>query len=714
MTSQSRPFARKASDAISPVADNNDPPPTPSSALANGVLFLRRNLPRAGLMAAPLAAVLFAAGYFLFTQYSAAALIMVEPRAAHVTQNTGVLANIGLDSNAIDSLVQIAKSEGFLGALVDRLELTHDDYFTGKGVTEALLRAATIDKLGRRLNVARRGTTYVLEVSASSPSAEKSAAIANAAARMIIDDQSELRSGASEQTAQNIEGRLAELRGRVNRAEEAAAEMKARLKVTDAGQNSTLLERRVYELNQQLVLAGAKTGEARARFELLRKAGASAGDNLSPTIQSNVLSALRAEHARLSRQSADQATVLGALHPEVASLKAQIADVKRQIGAEISRMIASTRTEFLEAEQREAALSRQLKNTQNESGELGPQLVKLGELEREAKAERSVYEQLLNRQRELKETKNLEPNDIRIVSRATPPANPSPGKTMLAGGSAAIGLLAGLLHALTRELSRATLKTPRQAERLSGAAVLGLAPLIQDGPALDGPAEQDAGRLVPDLTPWLCEICAELAPDGGEKEGQAILVASARRGEGRTTVAANIAAWFAQGGVRVLLIEADRAPKSKARPRFGFIDVLERGEDLRRALVEHPSEGYTLLPFGGRTAGARAPIGALMSGVTLRATLRLLRRWFDVIVIDGPPALESSHARQLAAQADVTAFVVEWDKTSAANVTESLERLNPEAAAIVFNKVDVKRFKLFDPAGSRRLSTRADEISRAA
>jgi uncharacterized protein involved in exopolysaccharide biosynthesis len=111
----------------------------------------------------------------------------------------------------------------------------------------------------------------------------------------------------------------------------------------------TLLERRVFELNQQLVLAGAQTAEARARYELLRKAGASAGENLPLATQSTVLSALRAEYARLSRQSADQATVLGPRHPEVASLNAQIGDVRREIGAEINRMTASARAAFLES-----------------------------------------------------------------------------------------------------------------------------------------------------------------------------------------------------------------------------------------------------------------------------------------------------------------------------------------------------------------------------
>lgn len=670
-------------------------------------LFLRRNLLRMAVVSALSATLLFLAAYFLFNKYAATAVIIIDPRSTKVTQGGGVLANIGSDAIAIESLAQVARSEGFLGALVDQLNLTQDDYFAGRGATDSLRRLGTIEKLGAKLTIARRGTTYVIDVTATSPSAEKSARIANAAAQKILDDQARLRSGTSATTAREIENRLVELRGRVSRAEEAAAEMKAKLKVTDAGQGNTLLERRVFELNQQLVLAGAQTAEARARYELLRKAGPSVGDNLPQAVQSTVLSALRAEYARLSRQSADQATVLGPRHPEVLSLNAQLADVRRQIGAEIGRMMAAARSTYLESEHREAAISNQLKSAQKESGELGPELVKLGELDREAKAERAVYEELLNRQRELTQVKDLDPSDIRIVSPALPPSRTTPPLIALAAGSIVLGLLSGLAYALFSELRRGTLKTTMQAERLGDVEVLGFVPLL-DAP----PGEKDQ-RETPDLTPWLTDLCAELSPGVSGASGVVILISSARRGEGRSTVAVNVATYLAEGGDKVLLIEADR-PAGVKRPRFGFLDVLQSGEDLQRALVERPDLGYTLLPFGGKTIRDQSSIGGLMSGMTLRAALKLARKWFDVIIIDGPPALESSYAPLLSVQADQTVFLVEWDKTGATDANVALQRLDLGEAAIVYNKADPRRLGLYDPDRSRQMNDRGDEYARAA
>ncbi|HMK90535.1 MAG TPA: polysaccharide biosynthesis tyrosine autokinase [Methylocystis sp.] len=683
-------------------------PPTLAQAAARALLFLRRNLTHIALAGTPIGLALFTACFFYFDKYSATALIMVDPRESKVTERAGVIGGIGPDGNAIESLALIARSETFLGALVDRYDLTQDSFFRGKGANEAAIRDATIEKLRNNSNVSRHGTTWLIEATFNSPSAEQAAKLANAAAQKIIDDQSKIRAGADSSAAQDIAGRLSDMRARVARAEEAAAELKATLKVTDAGQGSTLLERRVYELNQQWALAAAKTAEARARFAQLRKAQDSAHDDVAPSKQSAVLNTLRQDFARLTQKFAEESTVLGARHPEVLSLKAQLADVKRQIGAELARMLATARTETLEAEQREAQLAAALKQAEKESGDLGPQMARLDELEREAKAERSIYEELLKRQRELTESGSLEQSDIRLVSAAVPPARTSPKLSLLAAGCAALGLIGGLAYALAREMLRNTLKTPQDAERLAGVTVAGFAPLLVEAE----PAA--AGRFTPDLAPWLGDICAALASAIDEGEPRAILVSSARAGEGRTTIAVNVARHFAQGGASVLLIEADCGRDDLAKRRFGLIDILEQGEGLRQAFIERASEGYTLLPFGGRLVDDTTQTAALMSGVTLRATLQVCREWFDLVVIDGPAALHGGHARLLAREADLALCVVAWDETSSAEVDEALDRLGVEEALVVFNKVDVARFRLFDPVESRRLEAQAPQFQEAA
>jgi Mrp family chromosome partitioning ATPase len=83
-------------------------------------------------------------------------------------------------------------------------------------------------------------------------------------------------------------------------------------------------------------------------------------------------------------------------------------------------------------------------------------------------------------------------------------------------------------------------------------------------------------------------------------------------------------------------------------------------------------------------------------------------------VIDGPPVLEASHAKILAQQATEIVFLVEWDKTSQASVKEALNRLDGDAKLLLLNKIDVTRYRLFDPDQSRSLAAQIEELRRAA
>ncbi len=131
---------------------------------------------------------------------------------------------------------------------------------------------------------------------------QKSARIANAAAKMIVDNQAQLRTGSNQRAIDFLGGKLSDLRKRVHDEEEAAAALKAELKITNAGPGELLQERRVTELNQQLVFAKSRTEGMRARLEQLRRVSAGDVFDLPTTPEMTVLSALRQDGARLSRQ----------------------------------------------------------------------------------------------------------------------------------------------------------------------------------------------------------------------------------------------------------------------------------------------------------------------------------------------------------------------------------------------------------------------------
>ncbi len=662
-------------------------------------LFLRRNLARIAATAALVTALGVAACLFILNGYAATALVLVDPRDTKVTQTQDVLANIGPDTIAVESLVQVTNSDGFLGRAVDRLGLMSDPDFAGKGATEAERRTSTIEKFKGKLKIARLGSTYVIGVTATTKDPERSAQIANTVAGMIVDDQSGLRSGSTTDAAAFLDDKLEALRVRLRTAETAAAALKAKLNFTDAGQGGTLQERRVAELNQQLLSATARAAQTKARVDEIRSAGSNAAEAFPTALQTAVLSGLRQDYARLTRQVAEQGAIYGARYPEVQSLKAQVADLKRQIAAEVGRMVAATRADAQEAAATLANLTASLAQARADSGRQGSDRVKLDEIDREAKADRTVYEQLLDRQKQLSELHGLQPSDIRVVSAALPPAQPSrPKLPVLIAAFAAVGLLAGLAFSLLRESYRGTVVTRGQAERLIGFEVAAVVPNVapRAGKGAGTPA------LSPDIGPWMEDVRRVAAP---RMPGQCrvVFLTSARPGEGKTTLSRNLARSLAQGGDRVLLIEAAPPDQAPDTSRFGLLDVISQGCSPERGFVDVPHMGFTRLPFGRLEVAEPESLDGMLGTSRLSAAIRACRGRFDAVVIDGPAVFEAGYAATLAAGADLSLMVIEWDATDGAEVAEALDRLKPDQAALVFNKVDVRRYARYETEGIGRL-----------
>jgi succinoglycan biosynthesis transport protein ExoP len=655
------------------------------------LLFLRRNALWIVATTLIVSLLCVVAVKIAFNQYSATATVLFDPRNAMVTGTQEVLPDIGPDSIAIESLVQVAKSDGFLTALAEQEGLSSDPEFAGGVVAPVDQKAAALDKLRSRLTIARRGATYVVDVSVKSGDPQKSARLANAAAQMMVDSESKLRSGSNRRAVDFIDSRLAQLRERVSSADAAIAKLKTELKITDAGQGEVLQERRVAELNQQLALATAHTGETRAVVDQLRDASLSAATALPASIQSSVLTSLREDYARLSRQAAERESVLGARHPDVIAANAQLNDMRRQIGAEKDRLIASAKADYLEARRREALVADELHKAQANSGAIDQDSVQLRDLERSAKSDQAVYEQLLNRQKELSEISGLTSEDVRIASAAIAPTRTNmPRLPLVLVASGIVGLFAGLGSAFVREAMRRSLVTPLQAQRVLGVDASAILPTFPQAPYRDGRSpEAETAR-------WFDELCAsERVRDAAR--GGVILVTSALGGEGKSTVAANVAASLARGGSEVLLIQLGDREAGRSQRRNGLIDVLSEKYPLDKAMLWYGDGRPSVMPLGGGAIDD-AQIAALLSGAPLRRLVRRLRRQFDTLVIDGPSISTSPAIRSLATLAGSTLMTVEWNKTDAALVANAIEGLDLRRVALIFNRVDLARYGRFTPA----------------
>jgi len=139
--------------------------------------FLRRNSKKIG----SLALILFTTGIVILTivpaRYAATALVLVDPRELHVTAEQDVLPGIGQDAAALQSLIEIAKSDGFLRPLIEKLGIADDDEIAGGEKNASRL----LEKFRSHFEISRRGLTYVIAMTFTSNSPQQAARYANAA-----------------------------------------------------------------------------------------------------------------------------------------------------------------------------------------------------------------------------------------------------------------------------------------------------------------------------------------------------------------------------------------------------------------------------------------------------------------------------------------------------------------------------------------------------
>jgi polysaccharide biosynthesis transport protein len=379
----------------------------------------------------------------------------------------------------------------------------------------------------------------------------------------------------------------------------------------------------------------------------------------------------------------------------------------------------------------------------------GQAQVRLRELQREAEANRTLYESYLARSKEATAQESLEMPDSRIVTKAGIPIRPSSPKTMLILGLAAmLGLGAGSVLAFLADYLDSRVKTLEQAEAISGVPVLAAVPLIGArelaGLARRGRSELDrydpksTKLLPPPLQPPLTRYAIDepgtffaeairsvrLALQRAMRSQpiKVVLVTSALDSEGKTTLATNLAQSLATLGIRTLLIDGDlRNPQTTRalcpRADAGLLELAIGQVPPERAILVDRSTGLSILPS---TAIKQVEfITELMFSDRIVDVLNDLRRRYELIVIDSPPLVPLVDGRALAELADRIILALAWDQTPGEVLSHAIDLLSPVSDRImgtVLTRVDLSRLQFYDyyrssaylkPYGTAGLNSRA-------
>src|SRR4030088_3114999 len=726
--------------------------PQPTVDLREMARILRRRWKAAA--AAPLSLTILALIYVLTatTLYTATSTVLVDPRrttAIESNQAAMSMSNFGTDDATIESETLLIQSIAILQRVVEKLKLTDDpEFIPTPGILDQIKRlfsssssvaganqedaakARSVAILQGRMKATRQGTTFLVDINVNSESPRKAAVIANAVAEGYFEEQVRAKNEATRIASSWLNGQIDGLKSRVVAAERAVEDFRSANNLT-VSQGVTVNDQQITDLNNQLIAARVQTAEARAKFDQIQQLSKSGSDpgGFNAAISSDIVSKLRAQYADIAKNEADPSSKYGARHPLVANVHAQLRDTQRLINEEIRRILQSTRHDYDVARSREASLQQSFDQLQGVSSSSGQAQVRLRELQREAEANRTLYESYLARYKETTAQESLEMPDSHVVTKASIPIGPSWPKTWFVLDLAlTLGLGIGCVVAFLADYLDQRVKTLEQAEQISGVPALAAVPLISAG-ELAGRAKRgrnELGRydpkttklLPPSLQPPLMRYSIE-APGTFFAEAiramrlalqrtmrtqpvKVVLVTSALDSEGKTTLAANLAQSIATLGIRTLLIDrALRTPQLTRslcpRADAGLLDVAMGRVAPEHAILVDRSTGLSILPS---TAVQQADIiTELMFSERIVDVLDYLRHRYELIIIDSPPLVPLVDGRALAELADRIILALAWDQTPGEVLSHAMDLLSPVSDRImgtVLTRVDLSRLRFYD------------------
>jgi succinoglycan biosynthesis transport protein ExoP len=663
--------------------------------------------------------------------YRAYARVLIEDPNADVTTPSEIARNVSIDPEIyLQTQLRIMRGRDLARRVAAKLDMNRVPEFNGQGpkptqlavvialvkyyaawpyrlITntqidaapatgmEVAMAASYPDALIARLGVDQVRGSQLVDLSFSAADPAFAARAVNNYAEEFVNNNLAFKVSTLEKSAEWLTGEVQKQGELVKQSELALAQYKEKQDAGALDSSQNIVVMRLTQSNEAVTKARLDRIQKEGLWRQIQDAGTDP-DSISSILNNTFLQNLRTTLNTLQQDRARAAERYGEKHPDYQKAVAAVAAAERNLDNEIKKAINTAKSDYEAAFQQERELQRQLNESKAAATELGRKGVDYAVLLREAESNRTIYNQLLTREKELRVVANSRTNNIRIIDRAEIPSAPfAPNHRRDWVYAIALGLALGLGIAFGIDYLDDTVKTPDDITRRLRLKFLGLVPVVggERHPLISGPVPHDFGEAYRAIR---TSLAAQFPHDGPRM----VAVASSQPLEGKTTTAVNIAMALAVGGARVLLIDADmRRPsvhKALRMTNDRGLSQLLAGQARMREVVQRTHDPNLLTITAGRTP---ANPSELLASDRMRALLTGLETGpFDWVIIDTPPVLAVTDAVILAPLVGAMVFVIGAEMTRwrlAERAVETLLGSNPRNVLAVLNKVNFGRNKYY-------------------
>lgn len=617
-------------------------------------------------------------------EYRASATLEINPEGVQVVQMGELEPMRTGDREFLTTQAGLLRSRSLAERVVRSLNLANNENVVDPTSDRTGRESQAADVLEQSITVNPTRDSRLIELSVESVDPELAARIANAYADNFIQSNLERRFEATSYARNFLEQRLGTVKGRLEASERqlvAYAQQQGIITLNvdsgsgEGGRSEQSIDAAsLVSLNEALSQARADriTAEQRYRQSQANRSTTEVLNN--PTVQT-----LTAQRAQLQSEYQEKLGIFQPDYPQMVQLRSRIQSLDNAIRQETNNVSGAMRSEYAAAVARENALQGRVSGLKSGLLNLRERSIQYTILQREVDTNRSLYDALLQRYKEVGVAGGVGANVVSVVDRAQVPSAPFKPNLPL---NIIIGLIGGLLlgfgSAFALEWMDDTIKTPDDLTSKLGIAPLGVIPAAPKGEAV----QQHLGDARSQISEAYQSVRAALQFSTDHGVPKTLLITSTRAAEGKSSSALAIAQTLASLGASVLLVDADlrkptfRGPSASSE---GLSGLLAGSDNLQQCIHPTELEKLFLLPAGQIPPN---PAELLASG-RLALILAQAGEMFDHVVVDGPPVLGLADAPLLSSQCEGTVMIIESGAIRRVAVLNAIARLRSADSRIM-------------------------------
>ena len=641
----------------------------------------------------------------------------ISSSLTEVSKALNAFAPIAQQGNPIDTEAEVLQSVPLIKKTINDpdLQLKNGD---GEKLSVPAFRS--------KLKVGSISETDILKVSYLSNDPEQAAKVVNTLMKNYLENNLVVNKAEAVSAREFLEEQLPKVEKSLRETEAAIRNLKESNEFIAPSENNRTSIEGLRALQEEIAKARGEMAKADSEANYIReKLGLTAEQAVvlttvsqAPEVQDTISKLQNAEselaiaQARFTPSSPNVVE----LQEQISSLKELLGEQTVAIGGEEAKdIIENIKTgeiqeeltaELIELEAANFGLKRQIESLseieQDRRNRIKkvPQIEqKLSQLNRRLNSYESNYKVLSQQLQTVRIAESQDPGNVRVISNAVVPNEPVSSRSVgyLASGSLALLAAAGAIYLL--EISDKSIRSIEEAKQLYGYTWLGVIPSIDKIEPLrlsesgtDPSIPKIVVRDYPSLP--LSESYRMLQSNikflNSTRQTESIVITSSTAQEGKSTVAANLAASMAQVGNKVLLVDTNLHHPVQHRiwnvnNRSGLSSVVADQSDPRTTVAE-VMPNLDLLTSGPITPSP----AALLDSQRMKMLMNYWSERYDFVIFDTPSLDFTADALIMGRVADGVLLVVRpgsEERSQATFTKEILEQSGLNMLGIVFNDV---------------------------